>query len=49
MSYVGILYTKIVGIQYYKGHATDGEFVIIRRELTNRVCTVPDLLCLCIN
>lgn len=32
----GVLHTKIVGIQYYKGHATDGEFVIIRREPSNR-------------
>lgn len=38
MKYAGILFTKIVGIQYYKGHATDGEFVIIRREPSNRVC-----------
>ena len=44
--YVGILNTKIVGIQYYRGHATNGEFVIIRREPSNPVCTVSDSLCL---
>lgn len=31
----GVLHTKIVGIQYYNGHATVGEFVIIRREPSN--------------
>ncbi|KAA6413716.1 MAG: snf2 family helicase [Lasallia pustulata] len=31
----GTLRTKIVGIRYYTGHATTGEFVIIRREPSN--------------
>lgn len=31
----GVLRTKIVGVQYYGGYATDGEFVIIRREPSN--------------
>lgn len=43
-NYAGTLLTKIVGIQYYKGHATDGEFVIIRREPANKVCTDSDPL-----
>lgn len=34
----GVLSTKIVGIQYYKGYATEGEYVIIRREPSNPVC-----------
>lgn len=28
----GVLETKIVGVQYYRGHATVGEYVLIRRE-----------------
>lgn len=31
----GTLQTKIVGIQYYRGHATRGEWVIVRREPSN--------------
>lgn len=31
----GVLDTKIVGVQYYRGHATAGEYVLIRREPTN--------------
>lgn len=31
----GVLQTKIVGIQYYNGHATIGEFVMIQREPSN--------------
>lgn len=31
----GTLNTKVVGIQYYTGHATEGEFVIVRREPGN--------------
>ena len=31
----GILDTKIVGVQYYTGHATIGEHVIVRREPSN--------------
>ena len=31
----GILDTKIVGVQYYSGHATPGEHVIVRREPSN--------------
>ena len=32
---LGILDTKIVGVQYYTGHATPGEHVIVRREPHN--------------
>ncbi|KAL9031140.1 MAG: hypothetical protein Q9196_000816 [Gyalolechia fulgens] len=32
----GILSTKIVGVQYYTGYATVGEYVSVRREPTNR-------------
>ena len=32
----GTLFTKIVGVQYYRGHATVGEHVIVRREPTNQ-------------
>lgn len=32
---LGILDTKIVGVQYYTGHATTGEHVIVRREPSN--------------
>ena len=32
----GILATKIVGVQYYNGHATVGEHVLIRREPRNQ-------------
>lgn len=31
----GTLNTKVVGIQYYTGHATEGEYVIVRREPGN--------------
>ena len=31
----GTVNTKVVGIQYYTGHATIGEHVIVRREPTN--------------
>ena len=31
----GILDTKIVGVQYYRGHATPGEYVVVRREPSN--------------
>ena len=31
----GTLNTKVVGIQYYTGYATEGEFVIVRREPSN--------------
>ena len=31
----GTLFTKIVGVQYYRGHATVGEHVVVRREPTN--------------
>ena len=31
----GTLNTKVVGIQYYTGHATAGEFVVVRREPSN--------------
>lgn len=31
----GILDTKIVGVQYYTGHATPGEYVVVRREPSN--------------
>ena len=31
----GTLKTKVVGIQYYTGHATVGEYVIVRREPSN--------------
>lgn len=40
----GVLSTKIVGIQYYKGYATEGEYVIIRREPSNPVCALRILL-----
>lgn len=33
----GTLRTKAVGVRYYTGHATTGEFVIIRREPGNPV------------
>ena len=32
---LGILNTKIVGVQYYTGYATPGEHVIVRREPSN--------------
>jgi SWI/SNF-related matrix-associated actin-dependent regulator of chromatin subfamily A3 len=32
-----VLETKIVGIQYYKGHASTGEVVLCRREPDNQV------------
>ncbi|KAI9748484.1 MAG: hypothetical protein M1835_001781, partial [Candelina submexicana] len=32
----GNIKTRIVGVQYYDGHATSGEFVIVRREPTNQ-------------
>ncbi|GES66884.1 SNF2 family helicase [Aspergillus terreus] len=32
----GNLHTKIVGVRYYRGHATIGEYVILRREPTNQ-------------
>ncbi|KAF2740502.1 hypothetical protein EJ04DRAFT_548514 [Polyplosphaeria fusca] len=32
----GTLHTKIVGIQYYRGHATMGEAVMLRREPHNQ-------------
>ena len=38
-----------MGIQYYRGHATNGEFVIIRREPSNQACTLPDPLYLYIS
>lgn len=41
---IGVLTTKIVGVQYYNGYATEGEFVIIRREPTNPVCILQKLL-----
>ena len=31
----GVLATKIVGVQYYNGHATLGEHVVLQREPTN--------------
>ena len=31
----GILETKVVGVQYYNGHATNGEHVLVRREPAN--------------
>lgn len=40
---VGVLRTKIVGVQYYKGYATEGEYVIIRRESSNPVCAPRNL------
>ncbi len=36
-----ILQTKIVGVQYYRGYASDGEHVIVRREPSNPV-SKPD-------
>lgn len=35
LTYLGNLDTKIVGVQYYTGHATPGEHVIVRREPNN--------------
>ena len=32
----GTILNKIVGIQYYNGHATNGEHVMVRREPTNQ-------------
>ena len=32
---LGVLHTKIVGVQYYTGYASDGEYVLVRREPTN--------------
>ena len=32
----GTLFTKIVGVQYYRGHATVGEHVIVRRQPDNQ-------------
>jgi SWI/SNF-related matrix-associated actin-dependent regulator of chromatin subfamily A3 len=32
----GDLHTKIVGVRYYRGHATLGEHVILRREPSNQ-------------
>lgn len=32
-----ILDTKVVGVQYYKGHASIGEYVVVRREPSNPV------------
>lgn len=32
----GNLHTKIVGIRYYRGHATIGEHVILKREPSNQ-------------
>lgn len=31
----GVFHTKIVGIRYYSGRATIGEFVVVRREPFN--------------
>ena len=31
----GILNTKIVGVQYYTGYASVGEYVLVRREPSN--------------
>ena len=33
----GILNTKIVGVQYYNGLASNGEYVVLRREPGNQV------------
>ena len=33
----GVLNTKIVGVQYYKGLASNGEYVVIKREPNNQV------------
>ena len=44
---IGVLSTKIVGIQYYNGCATEGEFVIIRREPQNPVRALRILLFRC--
>ena len=35
----GILNTKVVGCQYYRGQATVGEYVVVRREPQNQVPT----------
>lgn len=32
---LGILETKIVGVQYYDGYASVGEYVLVRREPSN--------------
>ena len=32
----GVLDTKIVGVQYYRGHATNGEYVLVQREPGNQ-------------
>lgn len=32
----GVLEAKIVGVQYYSGHASVGEYVLVRREPTNQ-------------
>lgn len=33
----GVLATKIVGVQYYRGIASNGEYVVVRREPSNQV------------
>lgn len=33
----GVLATKIVGVQYYRGIASNGEYVVVRREPNNQV------------
>ena len=39
----GTMSTKIVGIRYYNGTATVGEFCVVRREPSNPV-SLPTLL-----
>jgi SWI/SNF-related matrix-associated actin-dependent regulator of chromatin subfamily A3 len=34
--YYGVLPTKIVGVRFYSGYATEGELVILRREPHNQ-------------
>ena len=36
MLYSGVLNTKIVGVQYYTGYASVGEYVVVRREPSNQ-------------
>jgi len=38
----GTLETKVVGIRYYDGVATQGECVILRREPRNPVRLIPN-------
>ena len=41
----GVVQTKIVGVQYYRGLANSGEYVVIRREPGNQVGPLHKLWC----